>query len=122
MTRECEIKPNLLFGVTELVQSDRTDDNHTHNQHLPVGVDAQKNQCVTQNTDDCSADDSAYNRTCATGEGGAADNRSGDGIGFEAGTCGGLTNTQLGCGDDITLLMCYYFDDTIVESEVNTDE
>jgi serine/threonine protein phosphatase PrpC len=34
-----------------------------------------------------------------------------------------LTETsEQGCGDDITLLMCYYFDDTIVESEVNTDE
>lgn len=34
-----------------------------------------------------------------------------------------LTETsEQGCGDDITLLMCYYYDDTIVKSEVKTNE
>lgn len=34
-----------------------------------------------------------------------------------------LTETsEQGCGDDITLLMCYYYDDKIVESEDKQDE
>ena len=34
-----------------------------------------------------------------------------------------LTETsEQGCGDDITLLMCYYYDDTVVESEDKQDE